>query len=241
MPRQAAALSSASPLSATRRRLFRAFGCGCAALAMPRGLLAADSPKTELTSAQALDALKQGNQEFVEDHPHAVPINRERRQQIAGGQSPFAVVVGCSDSRASPELVFTRGLGELFTIRVAGNTVDRSALGSIEYGVAEVGAPLVIVLGHERCGAVLAAVDVVTKDATFPGAIGEMVAPVIPAVLRAQRQGGDLVANSVKENVRGVVKRLKETDSLISGPAQKGTVQVVGGYYSLSDGSVQFL
>src|SRR3954452_6060034 len=157
-----------------RRGLLGTMACGCVAAAIPGRLFAADSPKTTMSADQALQTLKQGNQEFMEDRPHAVPINRERRQQIAGGQSPFAVVVGCSDSRASPELVFTRGLGELFTIRVAGNTVDRSALGSIEYGVAELGAPLVIVLGHERCGAVLAAVDVVTKDATFPGAIGDM-------------------------------------------------------------------
>ena len=100
-------------------------------------------------------------------------------------------MVGCSDSRVSPELVFTRGLGELFTVRVAGNSVDRTALGTIEYGVAELGAPLVVVLGHERCGAVLAAIEVVTKGATFP-AIGDMVAPIVPAVLRAQRSWGTL-------------------------------------------------
>ena len=233
--------STASLISPSRRGMLRAFACGCAALSLPHAGLAADSPKTTMTSAQALDALKQGNAEFAADHPHQVAINRERRQQIAGGQSPFAVVVGCSDSRASPELVFTRGLGELFTIRVAGNSVDRAALGSIEYGVAELGAPLVVVLGHERCGAVLAAIEVVTKDATFPGAIGEMVAPVIPAVLRAQRQQGDLVANAVKENVRGIVRRLRDQDDLLGGAAKNGKLQIEGGYYSLTDGTVQFL
>jgi len=228
-------------LSPGRRSVLRAFGCGCAAMAFSRAGFASDSPKTSMSSAQALDALKQGNQEFVADHPHQVAINRERRQQIAGGQSPFAVVVGCSDSRVSPELVFSRGLGELFTIRVAGNSVDRTALGTIEYGVAELGAPLVVVLGHERCGAVLAAIDVVTKDATFPGAIGEMVAPIVPAVLRAQRQQGDLVANAVKENVRGIVRRLRDQDDLLGGAAKNGKLQIDGGYYSLTDGTVQFL
>jgi carbonic anhydrase len=211
------------------------------ATCLPGTGFAADSPHTTMTSAQALDALKQGNKEFVEDHPHQTAINRERRQQLAAGQAPFAVVVGCSDSRVSPELVFTRGLGELFTIRVAGNSVDRTALGTVEYGVAELGAPLVVVLGHERCGAVLAAIDVVTKDATFPGAIGDMVAPIIPAVLRAQRQQGDLVANSVKENVRGIVRQLREQDALLGGPARDGKLQIEGAYYSLGDGSVQFL
>src|SRR4051794_2684960 len=85
--------------SPTRRGVFRAFGCGCLAAALGRGALASDAPKTTMTSDQALDALKQGNKEFLEDHPHQVAINRERRQQVAGGQSPFAVVVGCSDSR----------------------------------------------------------------------------------------------------------------------------------------------
>ncbi|HYZ63480.1 MAG TPA: carbonic anhydrase [Acetobacteraceae bacterium] len=224
-----------------RRGLFRALACGCLAGAMPGRLLAADSPKTSMTPDEALQALKQGNQEFAEDHPHSLMLNRERRQQIAAGQAPFAVIVGCSDSRVPPELVFTRGLGELFTIRVAGNSVDRTALGTIEYGVAELGCPLVVVMGHERCGAVQAAVKVVTEDARFPGAIGEMVAPIIPAVLRAQRQQGDLVANSVKENVRGVVRRLKEGDDLLSEPVKSGKLQVQGAYYSLSDGVVEFL
>ena len=224
-----------------RRGLFRTFACGCLAAALPGHLLAADAPKTTMTSAQALDLLRQGNQEFADDRPHALSLTRERRQQIAAGQTPFAVIVGCSDSRVPPELLFTRGLGDLFTVRVAGNSVDRTALGTIEYGVAELGCPLVVVLGHERCGAVQAAVKVVTEDARFPGAIGEMVAPIIPAVLRAQRQGGDLVANAVKENVRQVVRRLKEGDDLLSDPVQSGKLQVVGAYYSLSDGLVQFL
>lgn len=224
-----------------RRGLFRTLACGCLTAALPRRLLAADSPKTSMTADQALQTLKQGNQDFAADHPHALTLSRERRQQIAAGQSPFAVIVGCSDSRAPPELLFTRGLGELFTVRVAGNSVDRTALGTIEYGVAELGCPLVVVLGHERCGAVLAAIDMVTKDASFPGAIGDMVAPIIPAVLRAQRQQGDLVANAVRENVRGIVRRLKQGDDLLSDPVQSGKLQVVGGYYSLSDGIVEFL
>lgn len=225
----------------SRRFLFRTLACGCLAAALPGPLLADDAPKAKMTPAEALNALKQGNQEFLSDRPHAQNVDRARRQAISAGQSPFAVLVGCSDSRVPPELVFGRGLGEIFTIRVAGNVVDRTALGSIEYGVAELGAPLVVVMGHERCGAVLAAIKAVTEDATFPGAIGDMVAPIIPAVLRAQKQQGDLVANAVKENVRMVARRLKEGDDLIKGPASQGKVEVVGAYYSLGDGSVQFL
>ncbi len=235
--------SIASVARPSRRGMFRFLACGCLAglTAAHPGRVSAEAAHTTLTSAQALETLRQGNDDFVNDRARAVPIDRSRRLAIAGGQTPFAVLVGCSDSRVSPELLFGRGLGELFIVRVAGNSVDRTALGSIEYGVAELGCPLVVVLGHERCGAVQAAVKVVTEDATFPGAIGEMVAPILPAVLRAQRQGGDLVMNSVKENVRRVVRRLRESDDVLSDPVQQGKVNVVGAYYSLSDGSVEFL
>jgi carbonic anhydrase len=231
--------------SPTRRFLLGSFACGCA-VAMAGGLhsapaRAADAAHTDLTADQALDMLRRGNQDFVNDRQPQVAMNRARRLEIAKGQTPFAVLVGCSDSRVAPELLFGRGLGELFIVRVAGNTVDRTALGSIEYGVAELGCPLVVVMGHERCGAVQAAVKAVTDDTRFPGAIGEMVAPIIPAVLRAQRMQGDLVANAVKENVRQVVRRLSETDVILSDPVQKGKVKIAGAYYNLGDGSVEFL
>ena len=233
--------SSAGP---GRRGLFRVLACGCAA-GLGTGISgrawADAAPKTAMTSAQALETLRKGNEDFVNDRPHPVAIDRARRQQIAGGQTPFAVIVGCSDSRVSPELVFSRGLGELFTVRVAGNSVDRTALGTIEYGVAVLGCPLIVVMGHESCGAVLAAVKMVTEDAQFPGAIGDMVAPIIPAVLNAQRMQGDLVANSVKENARRIARRLRESDDLLSIPAQQGKLQIVPAYYSLADGAVEFL
>jgi carbonic anhydrase len=128
--------------------------------------------------------------------------------EIARGQAPFAVLVSCSDSRVPPELLFDTGLGELFIIRNAGNTVDTAALGSIQYGVLVLGAPLVVVLGHERCGAVDAALQVVDKNATFPGSIGPMIEPIIPAVLKAKSggaKGDELLDAAVRENVRRVV------------------------------------
>ena len=228
-----------------RRRSFLAgaLACGCGLAWSGNPARAADlphGPTTKLTAEQALALLKQGNENFVQDHPAPPPINRERRLEIAAGQAPFAVLVGCSDSRVSPELLFGRGLGELFIVRVAGNSVGRIALGSIEYGVAELGCPLVVVLGHERCGAVQAAVKVVTDDVPLPGAIGEMVAPILPAVLAAQRMKGDLVKNSVMENARRVAQQLRASGDLISGPVKQGHVKVVPAYYSLSDGSVEF-
>ena len=228
--------------SLARRNFLGAIGCGCIAgtfAATP--VWAADTPKTKLTADEALVQLKQGNEDFVNDRGARPAIDRKRRLEIAQGQAPFAVLVGCSDSRVSPELLFGRGLGELFIVRVAGNTVDRTELGSIQYGVAELGCPLVVVLGHERCGAVQAAVKAVTEDTQFPGAIGDMVAPIIPAVLRAQRMAGDLVANAVKENAKAVARRLRETDDVLSVPVQAGRVRIVPAYYSLSDGTVEFM
>ncbi len=231
-----------------RRFLRQTFACACAAAlagGFPLGRASAADPhgaRTSLTADQALALLRKGNDDFVHDRQVTVPMNSERQFEIARGQTPFAVLIGCSDSRVPPELLFGRGLGELFSVRVAGNTVDRTGLGSVEYGVSALGCPLVVVLGHERCGAVQAAVDVVTShgEATFPGAIGEMIAPIIPAVLQAQRQKGDLVTNAVKENVRRVARRLRETDAVLSDPIQAGKVKVASAYYHLNDGEVEF-
>ncbi len=216
-------------------------GCGCLAGFGAHRAWAADTPKTTMSADAVLAMLKAGNDDFVHDRAPPPPSTRTRRLQLATGQAPHAVLVGCSDSRVSPELLFGRGLGELFIVRVAGNSVDRTALGSIEYGVAELGCPLVLVLGHEACGAVGAAIKVVTEDLQLPGAIGEMVAPIIPAVLRAQRMQGDLFVNAVKENARRVARRLIEADNVLTTPVRAGTVKVVPAYYSLADGSVETL
>ena len=230
---------------ARRQMLRRAFACGCLAAlapAAPRSAAwAADTPKTTMSADEVLGMLRKGNDDFVNDRPATALLNRTRREQLASGQAPHAVLVGCSDSRVSPELLFGRGLGELFIVRVAGNSVDRTALGSIEYGVAVLGCPLVLVLGHEGCGAVKAAIDVVKDDVRFPGAIAEMVAPIIPAVLGAQRMQGDLMVNAVKENARRVARRLTDPDGVLTEPLRQGKVKVVPAYYSLADGSVEVL
>jgi carbonic anhydrase len=203
--------------------------------------MAAGGPRTSLTPDQALAALKEGNDKFITDAPFRGVQGRERRVEIARGQAPLAVLVSCSDSRVPPELLFGRGLGELFIVRNAGNTVDTTALGSIQYAVAELGVPLVLVLGHERCGAVDAAVKVVKDNATFPGAIGQMIEPILPAVIKAQAQSGDLLDNAVRENVRRVVSRLRSaTEPLLLEPQRAGKLRIVGARYDLEDGDVDF-
>ena len=234
--------TSGSPHPGRRRLLLGAAGA-LAAVALPGTGVQAAAPveKTALPPAEALKLMKAGNENFRNEAPALAANGRERRLELARGQAPFCVLVGCSDSRVSPEILFGRGLGELFIVRNAGNTVDTAALGSIEYAVGVLGVPLVVVLGHQSCGAVAAAVEVVQKNATFPGVIGEMVQPIVPAVLEARSQGGDLLEASVRSNARRVAKRLTTQSLVIKDALTAGTVKVVGARYGLSDGHVEWM
>ena len=199
--------------------------------------------KTILTPDQALELLKEGNRRFVADKPATGPISRRRRLEIAKSQAPFATLVSCSDSRVGPEQLFGRGLGELFIVRNAGNTASSTqSLGSIEYAVAVLGTPLVVVLGHERCGAVVAATEVVEKNADFPGSIGRMVEPIVPAALMVRGQPGDFVDNAVKANVRRTVQQLRTSvEPMLLEPQRQGKLKVVGAYYDLDTGAVEWI
>jgi carbonic anhydrase len=193
-----------------------------------------------MTPDEALQRLREGNRAFLagEIEPD---IGADRRLELAKGQAPFCAYVSCSDSRVPPELLFGRGLGELFIIRNAGNTVDTVAMGSIEFAVAELGVSLVVVMGHESCGAVKAAMSVVSDNARFPGAIGNMVEPIIPAVLEARGEPGDPTEAAVRQNVRRVVRKLREgSDPLLIEPQKTGKLKVVGAYYHLERGEVDF-
>jgi carbonic anhydrase len=195
-----------------------------------------------LTPNQSLAALKQGNRDFLAGRGPVPDRNGRRRLEIARAQYPIAVLVSCSDSRVPPELLFGRGLGELFIVRNAGNTIDTVAMGSVEYAVAELNVPLVVVMGHERCGAVAAAVSVVEKGTTFPGSIGQMVEPIVPAVLAARRQSPrDLVDASVRANVSRTVMRLREqSEPMLLDRIKAGKLRIVGARYDLDDGNVDF-
>lgn len=193
------------------------------------------------TPDAALALLEAGNARFARGEASTIDLGSGRRLELAVGQAPFCAYVSCSDSRVPPELLFERGLGELFIVRNAGNIVDTDAMGSIEYAVAELGVPLVVVMGHESCGAVKAAMSVVEKNTRFPGAIDTMIEAIIPAVLQVRGQPGDPVANAVKENVRRVVDMLrKQTDPILQAPQAAGKLRVVGAYYELASGRVDF-
>jgi len=240
--------------SHSRRHFLRQASLRSLALAGAAGGLSGLSGFTELhgqqrsaplTPDESLAKLKQGNRDFLAGKIRTASTDKERRLQLARTQTPFAVLVGCSDSRVPPELLFGSGLGELFIVRNAGNTVDTVGLGSIEYGALVLGAPLIVVLGHERCGAVDAAVHVVEDNKTYPGSIGRMIEPIIPAVLKARDGGkvkGDaLLDASVRQNVRRVVERLRDSEPTLITPMKAGKLKVVGARYDLDDGRVEFL
>lgn len=221
-----------------------AVGTGLAATptaSTPSPLAPALAGRTTLTPDEALALLKQGNAEFRTDGPVRAAVGRERRLAIAQSQAPFAAYVSCSDSRVSPELLFGRGLGELFIIRNAGALVDVAAMGSLEYAVAVLGVPLIVVMGHERCGAVHAAIEAVRDGQEFGGSIGPMIEPIMPAVIAAQAQAGDLLENATRASVRRVVSRLRlHADEMLLAPQREGRLKVVGAFYDLDTGAVDF-
>ena len=197
-----------------------------------------------LTPQQALARLKSGNEAFIHDTPIASNISAARRMELAAGQSPFAALVGCADSRVGPEHLFGAGLGELFIVRTAGNYVDDAGFGSLAFAVSALNVPLIVVLGHQSCGAVAAATSVVTENAQLPPALTRMVQPILPAVIDAHAHcspGEDLVDKAIIANAKRVAEGLRNhSDPIVSGPVKEGKVMVVAAYYELATGKVTF-
>jgi len=190
---------------------------------------------------EALGRLKHGNAIFSRGGASIVLPGAARIAELATGQKPFAIVVGCSDSRTAPELIFDCNLGELFVVRVAGSTVGQEGLGSIVYAVEHLGAPLVVVLGHTKCGAVGAAIDVATKHADLHGALLNMVLPIIPSVLEAQeRHPADLQDAAIRQNVRDTAARLRVADGVLAERLHEGRLKIVSATYDLSTAQVAF-
>jgi carbonic anhydrase len=222
-----------------RRRFLAMAGFGLLAASMT-DVWAAGGPHTELTADQALDALKKGNAKYLAQPELCAVDLAKKRAGVADGQAPWATVVTCSDSRVPPELLFGgQGVGELFVARNAGNMVDTATMGTIEYGAAVLGAPLIVVLGHERCGAVVGACDVVTKKATFPGSIGPMVKAIVPAAMAVKGQPGDFVDNTVRESAKRTAAKVAKSP-VIAPLVKAGKVKVIAARYDLDDGKVEF-
>jgi carbonic anhydrase len=190
-----------------------------------------------LNVRQSLKKLLDGNKRCASCKQQNPRQDAKRRKEVTKGQKPFAVIVGCSDSRIPPELIFDQGLGDLFVVRLAGNIVDALALGSIEYAVEHLGTKLVVVLGHGKCGAVTAAV----QSADAPGHVGGIVKAIQPAIKRARKLQGDLIENATRVNVSLVVNKIKSSKPILAEMVDKGEIEVIGAYYNIETGAVEIL
>jgi carbonic anhydrase len=197
---------------------------------------------TNLSPDDALAKLKEGNNRFVSAPQLCEADMAARRTDVAKGQSPWATILTCSDSRVSPELVFGGvGLGELFVARNAGNMADTATMGTIEYGAEHLGSPLIVVLGHQKCGAVAAACDVVEKHTKLPGSIGPMVEAIVPAARAVLGKPGDFVDNAVRESAKRTAAKISGKSHIVEELAHQGKVKVVYARYDLASGVVDFL
>jgi carbonic anhydrase len=222
--------------SKSARQAFNLWICVCFAVA------AAIATASEPTSVSADDGLKRllnGNAQFVVGKSAELngPQLIERRTALAKDQKPFAVIVSCSDSRVPPEFIFNVGLGDVFVVRTAGEVVDSVALGSIEYAVEHLGASLIVVLGHQRCGAVAAAVS----GANEPGDIPAVLKAIAPAVEETKGKPGDPIDNAVRANAVDIAKRLQSTGPIIAPRVQSRKVTVLAARYDLESGKVELL
>lgn len=186
---------------------------------------------------EALQRLFEGNERYRSGRSIHPNQGVGRREEVQRGQSPFAAILGCSDSRVPPELIFDQGIGDLFIIRVAGNVVDDMVLGSMEYAVDHLGVRLVVVLGHQRCGAVQAAV----KGGEAKGHVTSIIEAIGPSIFEARNLPGDLVDNSARASVRRQASQIRTSRPLLADLARAGKLDVVGGFYRLDSGTFEII
>lgn len=203
---------------------------------------AAEGAGAALSPDQALARLQSGNKRYVSEPQLCSSDLARQRGAVAAHQAPWATIISCADSRVPPELIFGgHGVGELFVARNAGNLVDTATLGTVEYGAAVLGSPLIVVLAHTSCGAVKAACDVVTKNATYPGAIGPMIEPIVPAALAVKSDAGDFVNNAAKASAKRTAARLTAASTLLAGLVNTAKLKIAPAIYDLKTGAVTWL
>lgn len=207
------------------------------------GVVEAQSPAAPapspipITGDEALAKLIEGNRRHLSGDFTITQRLAERRHEVAKAQHPFAAIVGCSDSRLPPEIVFDHSLGDLFVVRVAGNIVDEHGLGSIEFAATQFGTPLVLVLGHARCGAVAAAL----AGAPVPGHIGSLIEAIKPSILMSKGLPGDALDNAIRANIRHTVAELTDSKPILSDLVRAGKLKIVGAMYDLDTGKVELV
>lgn len=200
--------------------------------------LSAQEHKTAgITPEQALARLVEGNKRYTSSHLSHPHESAEWRHSLSKEQHPYATILACADSRVPPELLFDAGLGDLFVVRVAGNIASDAVLGSIEYAAEHLGTSLILVMGHESCGAVQAAIG----GGEPKTHIERLTRAIDPAVARARKEKGDLIANAVRLNVELVVEQLRTSKPILADLAVKGKIKVAGAVYDLDSGVVKLL
>jgi carbonic anhydrase len=198
-----------------------------------------ESVSVEITPQQAWQRLADGNERFVEgtsSHPNQ---DAQRRAALVNTQHPFAVIFGCSDSRLAAEIIFDVGLGDVFVVRTAGQVIDDAVLGSLEYSIDQLSVPLIVILGHDSCGAVTATRDSVETGTMPAGFVRDLVERITPSVLTSRRNGVDDVNGMVEEHVKQTAGRLVESSRVIGAAVEAGKADVVGVTYRLADGRAE--
>jgi carbonic anhydrase len=206
-------------------------------LILPLIVAAPASQGTAPTADAVIAELKAGNEHHASkryQHPH---MTETRQRELASGQHPHAAILSCADSRVAPEIVFDQGLGDLFDVRVAGNIAGDAEVASLEYAAEHLSCPVVVVVGHQRCGAVSAAVE----GGDAPGHLPTLITAIKPAVLKAAAMPGDRVDNAVRINVENVVRQLRESKPVLAKMTAEGHLRIVGAVYSLDTGKVDWL
>lgn len=230
----------------SRRTFLHRAGLGAAAVSLAGcgtmgGGPAVLPPSTPARNpAEALERLRAGNARYVAGQPQRFRLDEARRMEMTQGQTPIATIFACVDSRVPVERVFDQGHGELLVIRTAAHVLDDAAMGSIEFGVEVLRTPLVLVLGHERCGAVRTAIEVTDAGTRAPGSMQALVEGIHPAVAAARGEAGDRLENTTRRHARMIAERLP--DSPLIGPAlAERRVRIVPAYYEIQSGRVDFL
>jgi carbonic anhydrase len=197
-------------------------------------------PENVISPDASLKRLMDGNARYVDGVARRHDFRHER-EALAGGQNPYAGVLSCADSRIAPEYAFDSGRGDLFVCRLAGNFANDDSVASLEYGVAVLGVPLILVLGHDACGAVDATIKSLKDDKPLPGHLPSLVTALTPAVKAVSGKGGDVLANAIRQNVIDNVARLKSATPILSAAVEQNKLKIVGGIYRLRDGRVDMV
>jgi carbonic anhydrase len=214
-----------------------ALGLALGGAAFAKETKAPPKPQNVLSPDASLKRLTEGNARYVDGVSRRHDFKHER-EALAGGQNPFAAVLSCADSRIAPEYAFDTGRGDLFVCRVAGNFAGTETIASMEYAVAVLNTPLILVLGHDACGAVDATLKAIKDNKPPPGHIPSLVDAIAPAAKAAMQQGGEVLDNAIRQNVIDNVAKLKLATPILNAAVEQGKLKVVGGIYRLTTGTV---